>query len=297
MLKFIRVFICLFILAIPFNSVYAQKKRIDKLPKELEEISGLVFLNDTILISHNDGGHLPILYFLNLKGKEIHRVMVDGATNIDWEDIAFDGKGFLYVGDIGNNDNARKDLCIYKINTKGILKKENVKADKINISYSEQNSFPEAKPTRYFDAEGMAFLNDSLYIFTKCRTEPFTGKSYVYKIPTKAGTYKLVKQFELFLGKDGWYKDSATAAEIRENKCYILTYNRLILYTIEDGKFKFSRNILLAPITQVESVAVNSKGEVYIADEKQKFLGGGNLYKVKTDKIRKVKKKNKSNKK
>ena len=290
MVKFSRLTFLFLIFTFTLNTLLAQKKRIAKLPKELEEISGLVFLNDSVLITHTDSGGEPILYFLNLEGKEIHRVQLLGATNVDWEDITFDGKGYLYIGDIGNNNNARTDLCIYKVNSKNILKKDSVKSEKISFTYTEQKTFPESKPDRHFDAEGLAFFNDSLYIFTKNRTVPFDGKCFGYKIPTKVGSYKLTKQFELFLGKDGWFKDSATAVDIRDNKCYILTYNRLMIYTIEDGKFKFLKHILLTPLSQIEAVAVNSKGEVYIADEKQKLLGGGNLYKVNT-KHKKSKKK------
>lgn len=294
MLKIHHLFIAFLFLFLPNKDVFSQKKEIAKVPKELNEISGLVFLNDSVLVAHNDGGDEPILYFLNLKGEEIHRVKIEGAKNIDWEDIAFDGKEYLYIGDIGNNGNDRKDLCIYKVSSKGILKKDSVKSEKISFSYSEQNAFPENKPDRHFDAEGMAFVNDSIYIFTKCRTEPFDGKCFGYKVPTKAGNYKLEKQFELFLGKDGWFKDSATAVDIRDDKCYILTYNRLMIYTYENGKFIFSRHILLAPLSQIEAVAVNSKGEVYISDEEQKLLGGGKLYKVSLkEKKKKHKKKHK----
>lgn len=294
MLKINHLFVAFLFLFLPNKDVFSQKKDIAKLPKELNEISGLVFLNDSVLVAHNDGGDEPILYFLNLKGEEIHRVKIEGAKNVDWEDIAFDGKEYLYIGDIGNNGNDRKDLCIYKVNSKGILKKDSVKSEKISFSYTEQKAFPENKPDRHFDAEGMAFVNDSIYIFTKCRTEPFDGKCYGYKVPTKSGNYKLEKQFELFLGKDGWFKDSATAVDIRDNKCYILTYNRLMIYTFENGKFIFSRHILLTPLSQIEALAVNSKGEVYISDEEQKLLGGGKLYKViLKDKKKKHKKKNK----
>ena len=298
MLKIHHLFIAITFIIQPFNFTFSQKKEIAKVPKDLNEISGLVFLNDSVLVAHNDGGDEPILYFLNLKGEEIHRVKIEGAKNIDWEDIAFDGKEFLYIGDIGNNSNDRKDLCIYKVNSKGILKKDSVKSEKISLSYSEQKEFPENKPDRHFDAEGMAFVNDTIYIFTKCRTEPFDGKCYGYKVPTKAGNYKLEKQFELFLGKDGWFKDSATAVDIQDNKCYILTYNRLMIYTFENGKFVFSRHILLAPLSQIEAVAVNSKGEVFISDEEQKLLGGGKLYKISLkEKKKKHKKKHKHDKK
>ena len=71
-----------------------------------------------------------------------------------------------------------------------------------------------------------------------------------------------------------------------------------MIYTFENRKFVFSRHILLAPLSQIEAVAVNSKGEVYISDEHQKLLGGGKLYKVSLkDKKKKHKKKNKHDKK
>jgi len=279
----------LFILTLSITPVIGQKNGI-KLPKHLKEISGLIFLNDSVLVAHNDGGDEPILYFLDLKGEEIHRVKIQGATNVDWEDIAFDGKKYIYIGDIGNNNNARKDICIYKINATGILNKDSVKSEKINISYTEQIEFPAIPLNKHFDAEGLSILNDTLYIFTKCRALPFDGKCYVYKVPTKAGSYKLSKNFELYIGKDGWWKDAVTAAEIRDDKCYLLTYNRLMIYEIINGKFKFLKHILLVPVSQKEAVAINSKGTIYLADEQQKLLGGGNLYKIKDKKTNQLKK-------
>ncbi len=267
--------------------LFGQKKKIAKLPDHLKEISGLTFLNDTVLVAHNDGGNNASLYFLNLQGVQIHSVIVENAKNKDWEDITSDGKGFIYIADIGNNENNRDNLCIYKINTLDILKKESVNAEKINIRYTEQKDFPPEASKLYFDAEALAYYNDSLYIFTKCRTEPFDGKSFCYTVPTKPETYKLTKDFELFIGNEGWWKDCVTGAEIKNNKAYILTYNRLIIYTITKGKFKFSKNISLESVSQYESVAINSKGVIYIADEKNKLLGGGNLYLVEEPKVKK----------
>ena len=123
-----------------FSLGNAQKiKTIQKLPSYLNEISGLAFLNDTILVAHNDSGNEPILYFLNLQGDVIHQVEVTQAKNKDWEAIACDGKS-IYIGDIGNNNNNRKDLVIYKVSTADILKCKSVKAEKIDISYQEQTA-------------------------------------------------------------------------------------------------------------------------------------------------------------
>lgn len=277
-----RIKILLFTLLFLFpNAVlFGQKKKIAKLPDHLKEISGLAFLNDTVLIAHNDGGNDATLYFLNLKGEQFHSVLVENAKNKDWEDITTDSKGNLYIGDIGNNENNRDNLCIYKINTLGILKKESVTAEKISIHYSEQKDFPPDAKNLHFDSEAIAFYNDSLFIFTKCRTEPFDGKSFCYSLPTKPESYKLIKDFDLNIGKEGWWKDCITAAEIKNKKCYLLTYNRIIVYTIVKGKFLFTSSISLESISQYESIAINSKGVIYIADEKNKLLGGGNLYTV-----------------
>ena len=128
----------------------------------------------------------------------IHQVEVTQAKNKDWEAIACDGKS-IYIGDIGNNNNNRKDLVIYKVSTADILKSKSVKAEKIEISYQEQTAYPPELNELYYDAEGMTFYNDSLQIFTKCRTKPFDGISYQYTVSTNPGTYVLKKRKMQFL--------------------------------------------------------------------------------------------------
>jgi hypothetical protein len=273
-------FSLLLISLLSFNFSFAQKKRVGTLAEGLNEISGLAFINDSILVGHNDGGDGAKLYFMNIKGKLIHTTLVENATNIDWEDIAYDGKEFLYIADNGNNNNDRKDLVIYKVNIKDILSKKSVNSEKINISYNEQIAFPPAKSELYFDAESLSFYNNELYIFTKCRTFPFDGVSYCYVVPTKPGSYKLDKKYEITIGKDGWWKDSSTGSEFKDGKLYLLTYNRLLVYKFENGKFVKENEMLMEPISQFEAIAINKKGEIYIADENNSLLGGGNIYHV-----------------
>ena len=49
------------------------------------------------------------------KGKTRAAFPVTGATFHDWEDIAIDDAGHLYLGDIGNNDAKRDTLAVYEI--------------------------------------------------------------------------------------------------------------------------------------------------------------------------------------
>ena len=52
--------------------------------------------------THNDSGNAPILYAIRRDGSLINQFPIHTLA-IDWEDIAIDDDGHLYLGDIGNN--------------------------------------------------------------------------------------------------------------------------------------------------------------------------------------------------
>jgi hypothetical protein len=269
------------LLFIPMFLVASTTQKTTSLPKDLKEISGWVFADDSTLIAHNDGGNDPEIFVLNLDGSIRHRVSVTNAENEDWEDIALDQKGHLYIGDFGNNNNTRKDLRVLKVSLKKVLDNQDVEAKFIEFSYPEQKEFPPNLTEKYFDCEAMSFYNDSLYLFTKCRSEPFDGKCYVYTLPTKPGTYKAQKKYYVVIGKRDWFRDAATSAAIQNGKLYLLTYNRVIIHTFENGRAKYESHQTMLPITQKEAIAVHSNGKIYIGDERQKLVGGGNMYIIK----------------
>jgi hypothetical protein len=272
------VFFTFFLISSP--TFLCQKRTVAKVSDQLAEISGMAFLNDSVLIAHNDSGNDPILFFLSLKGEIIHSVLIENATNVDWEDITTD-KENIYIGDIGNNRNARKNLCIYKINSHAILNKKTVSAETIFYSYDDQTAFPPTATDLHYDAESLAFYRDSLYIFTKCRAVPWDGISYCYALPIQPGNYRIARMQTLLIGTDGWKKDSATGVDIQNNKCYLLTYNRLLVFDLEKNQFLFDKEISLSKVSQYEAIAVDSKENIYIASEKFKTLFGGKLYTIK----------------
>jgi hypothetical protein len=210
-------------------------------------------------------------------------VIVSNAKNIDWEDITKDDQGNIYIADIGNNSNQRKDLVIYKIKGNNLLKNNVISSESIEISYEEQSDFPPKDEQLNFDAEGLGFHNDSLWILTKCRTIPFEGNTYIYKVPTKTGKYKLKRKTQLFIGKDGFTKDAVTGLDIYNNKLYVLTYNRILIYSIIKNKLEFENQYFTKPYSQKEAVAVKNNKEIYLTDESTKILGGGYLYKLSID--------------
>lgn len=93
------------------------------------------------------------LYQLDTLGVLEKTILIDDAPNIDWEDITKDQQGNLYIGDFGNNDNNRKNLCIYKIKKEDLTKGSTAPSYKISFSYPEQRDFLPKKKNLLFDVE------------------------------------------------------------------------------------------------------------------------------------------------
>ena len=89
-------------------------EEVTTLDTEVWETSGLEKVNGKFY-THNDSGNSNLLYEINAStGEVIRTIIVNGAANVDWEDLASDAT-YLYIADIGNNLGAREDLRIYKI--------------------------------------------------------------------------------------------------------------------------------------------------------------------------------------
>ena len=75
-----------------FFSFFTFSQKTITLSEELKEISGIQYINDTLLLAHNDGGNGPMLYLLNPNsGKIIKRVVVKGVEKT-YQSFVFLGK-------------------------------------------------------------------------------------------------------------------------------------------------------------------------------------------------------------
>ena len=158
------------------NSNYSPRVKVRTLNSVLNESGGLQ-MADNFLWSFNDGGGEAALYRIDtITGSLLQTVYLQNATNVDWEDIGFDGK-FFYIGDFGNNLNgARTDLKIYKFPLSAIPGyKANpivtIPAEKIEvISFKYQNQLiPTASPVNStrFDCEAMIVDDGKIHLFSK----------------------------------------------------------------------------------------------------------------------------------
>lgn len=83
--------------------------------KVVREPSGLVKSrrHPGIYWTHGDSGTSPQIFAFRDTGEVVATVQLSGAPNSDWEDIAIDDKGNLYIGDIGNNKQVFPARFIY----------------------------------------------------------------------------------------------------------------------------------------------------------------------------------------
>lgn len=255
------------------------------LPTVINETSGIEWINDSIWVTHNDSGNEPFLYFLNQKGELKYKVKLKKALNSDWEDICFDGKDNLYISDLGNNLNNRKNLNIHRYSLKDSTEK------KYSISYSDQK-FPMQETNRNFDSEAMIFLNDNLYTFTKANSTPYKGICKMYKVNVNDSVQTVISIDSILLGDEGYWKNSVTSADISDDKTKLalLTYKYLYFFYdfIGDDFFggKYMR-FLLPEIQQREAVVFDSLENIWITDENSRLQNGGFLYFYDMQKINK----------
>ena len=251
-----------------------------KFSSKLKEVSGMETTPSGNLWVIEDSGNQDKIYEVDQKAKTIKSKKIAHAKNVDWEDLTTDTEGNLYIGDFGNNNNSRKDLTIYKI-TKGQLGKKEPKAQKIEFQYPQQNSFPPEKDSLYFDTEGFFHSQGYLYIFTKNRTRPYSGKTLVYRVPDQEGSYKAELLDSLFLCGDQ-DRCSVTSADISPdgNTIALLSYGQVFLITgfhLPAFSKAHIETIDLYCSTQIESICFLDNKTLLVADEENRF-GGRQLY-------------------
>jgi len=254
-------------------------KTLYSLPKKLKEVSGITYFPETNLIyTIEDSGNANVIYTLNAEGKLEKTITVENATNVDWEDITKDKKGNIYIGDFGNNDNKRKDLCIYKV-VKNELNKENAVSEyKISFSYPEQTEFPPKKKELFYDVEGFFEYQNYFYLFTKNRSKGFDGTVFIYKILNAAGIQKAVRIGE-FKTCDNYNHCVLTSATISPDgkKVALLSHDKIVLFQDFQGDLfqKGSQTeIKLNHFSQKEAIVFKDNNTLLIADEKTNKVGG-----------------------
>lgn len=151
----------------------------------IDEASGIAtgIASPGVLYVQNDSGDQARFFALDARtGRTLATYTVPDATNVDWEDIAVarDARGVpsVWLADIGDNDAARSEVRIYRV--------DEPRVDRTQSDVAATTSAPQTWRLRYpsgaTDAESLAVSpRGAAYIVTKS----LTGNSRVFAVPPR----------------------------------------------------------------------------------------------------------------
>ncbi|MEX0986943.1 MAG: hypothetical protein WD052_05645 [Bacteroidales bacterium] len=246
-------------------------KRITTLSDTLNETSGLASTGNGF-VSFNDSGGEPALYTFTSNSSNLTKTIIQGATNVDWEDIAFDGTSF-FIADVGNNFGTRDTLVIYKIPA---LKPEGELsingADKITFTYDEEKTVS-SRGFYSHDCEAVLAYGDSLYLFAK---DWVTLNTRVYVLPKTQGHYQVKSRVTypvnaLITGADiDIGKREVILSGYRYLFPVLIRYSFISDPAIIECGGRGRRYPSLSG-TQVEGVCYDESGNIFVTSEKRVF--------------------------
>lgn len=280
----------------PKTTVEKQKelvfKTITNLSSELTETSGLEYYQNQI-ITHNDSGDSPTLYFLDTLGNIKQARTYSNMKAVDWEDITRDDTN-LFIADTGNNYGDRKDLIIYKIKLEDI-NNENAPVKQLKISYPNQTSFMRGEQNHPYDAESLVAIEDNLYIFSKDWKDQTT---IIYKFnkqdPIQKAQY--ITSYDIKGLVTGATFDGLNTVTICGYNSNLTPFIYEVNYRNGTFDFKTKEEILIEGGAQVEGIIStntnSNKESYYLSSEavniklgEDESLTKAQLYKLKRTKI------------
>ena len=111
--------------------------------------------------THEDSGGGAELFLLDESCRTVRRVPVEGASAVDWEDLAADADGTVWVGDIGDNRERRASIVVHEVTA--------------GAASATSHALRYADGPR--DAEALLVLDGTIHVVTK---DPL-GRSGVYR--------------------------------------------------------------------------------------------------------------------
>jgi hypothetical protein len=232
-----------------------------RMPKALAESSGLEHAGGGSFWTLRDSGGAAALYRIAADGRLLDTLSLP-LRNIDWEELARDSEGNLYIGDFGNNQNQRRNLMIFRLSA------DKADIDTIRFHWEDQQGFPPAKEEQNYDCEAFIWHAGQLHLFTKSR-----GDGYVrhYTVPDQPGAYAAALQ------ESAYVKDLVTAADISPDgsTLALLTYGKVYLFSVKapDAYLQHPLGCIRIPgAGQSEAILFINNTSLLVGNETRKLI-------------------------
>ncbi len=206
----------------------------------LNEVSGIVESrrHPGVFWVHNDSGDGPRVFAIGRDGSNIGVFTVDGGRPRDWEDIAVGpgpgGRGYIYVGDVGDNAIARADINVRR------FPEPDLPAERpFDVPLEGSETITLVYPDGAHNCETLMVDPDNGDVYTV--TKSGDGRSPVYRAaaPLRPGEpNRMERVADLTFGQEPLPGDrNTTGGEISPDGDEILvrTYGRIYLWRRQPG--------------------------------------------------------------
>lgn len=242
----------------------------------IREASGLVASrqNAHVLWTHNDSGDKNVIYAINDRGKLLGTYTLARAYARDWEDIALgpgpeEGKQYIYVGDIGNNEARYRVQYILRVPEPTVSAEQAPVQEKLEGVEGISFMYPE----RNYDAETLMLdpRTKDLYVVTKRDSNVI-----VFRAPYPQST---TEKFEVEqVGKLPFTMAVAGDISARGDEILIKTYDSVYYWkrgageTVAQTLTRMPQRVPYILEPQGEAVAWKADGEGYYTLSEE-FMG------------------------
>ena len=240
----------------------------------LDESSGIVASRRRpgLYWTHNDSGDGPTLYVTDSTGAGLGRVVVDGAQNLDWEDLAIgpctrSAGTCLYIGDVGDNNASRRSVSIYVVPEPDPPADARAAPTRVAV----EDTIILRYPDHPHDAEALAVIGGWLYLVTKDRA----GPPLMFRSPARVTGPRVLSLVGALPINTGILRGRLVtgAASSGDGRLLVLrTYVSLHLFLMNDGTPTplTGRDGISIPVveTQGEGVCIDSRGLLVLIGER-----------------------------
>lgn len=236
--------------------------------KDIVESSGIIASrkHPGVYWTHNDSGSPAVLYAMDRTGRCVGIFPID-APNTDWEDIAIDDAGRLYIADIGNNAATRKQIAIHQID-----EPDPAAGGKKPAPLKARKTWRLAYPAEPFDSEAFFVWDGHGYLISKLLTGTPAGV-YRFALNAKADPVMLERVTSLPI------RSPVTAADISADGKRLAVLSILGLNVFEiggdiaaAGKAKPQYTRLIHP--NIEACCFVPDGVLVTSEKRQIYLIG-----------------------
>jgi hypothetical protein len=216
---------------------------------------------------HNDSGNPPLLFAIKGDGRIVRPFRLT-IPNTDWEDIAIDDQGHLYLGDIGNNGGVLPLRAIYRI-------------DEPDPASPTDKPLPVSAATFYllpkenrFDAESLFYDGGTLVVIAKVYDR---REAELFAVPIDPPAPLLQPARPRSIGRLPGFTEPATGASLSADRRLLAVCSTAVTRVYHRDDDKSSRWRLIAV---VRYRAVPVEGIAWDGNDLRLVAEGGGFYRL-----------------